>query len=125
MFAGAGPQDHKMKFLFDASAVLQIIKELDEEKALRLFSENSMLDLTTYEVGNAIWKEHTLLHRIQNDEYEEFLTLLGKVISTIQTLSVNAQAVPEVGKLASKENITYYDAGYVRYVRRWMNRSNS
>jgi predicted nucleic acid-binding protein len=102
-----------MKFLLDASAVVEIIRTLDEEKALRVLSENSILDLTKYEVGNAIWKERVLQKAIQEEEFEEFLSLLRSVISRTNTLLVDAETLPEVGRLASGEKITFYDASYI------------
>jgi predicted nucleic acid-binding protein len=103
-----------MKYLLDASSVLQVIKSSsDEQDALRVFSENSMLDLTKYEVGNALWKEHTLHKSMEESEFREFLSLFGRIVQRTQLLSVDAQELPQVADLAAKESITFYDASYV------------
>jgi predicted nucleic acid-binding protein len=102
-----------MKFLLDASAVVELIRILDEERTLRLLSENSVLDLTKYEVGNAIWKELVLQKAIQEKEFEEFLSLLRSIISRTNALSIDDTTLLEVGQLASKEKITFYDASYI------------
>jgi predicted nucleic acid-binding protein len=102
-----------MKFLFDASSVIQVIKSYEEEKTLRLFSENCILDLTKYEVGNALWKEHTLRRNIGADEFRELLDLLRTVILRTKVLSVDAHELLDVAEVAAKERITFYDASYV------------
>ena len=43
-----------MKTLLDASAVLEVIKSFEDEKALQAFDDSYVLDLTKYEVGNYI-----------------------------------------------------------------------
>lgn len=102
-----------MKYLIDASAVVEIIKGLEEDKALRLLSENWILDLTKYEVGNAIWKERVLQKAIQEDEFQEFLNLFRSVLARTNALTVDEKTLLEVGQIASKEKITFYDASYV------------
>ena len=102
-----------MKFLLDASYVLEAIKCMDEGEALRLFGENCILDLTKYEVGNALWKEHTLHQSMEEEEFREFLSLFGRIIPQTQVLSVEGKDLPEVADLAAKERITFYDASYV------------
>jgi predicted nucleic acid-binding protein len=102
-----------MKFLFDASSMIQVIKSCEEEKALRLLSENCILDLTKYEVGNALWKEHVLRQALEADEFRELLDLLRTIILRTKVLSVDAQDLPDVAEVALKERITFYDASYV------------
>jgi len=102
-----------MKFLFDASSVVQVIKSYEEEKTLRLLSENCILDLTKYEVGNALWKEHMLRRAIEADELKELLDLLRTVILRTKAISVDAQDLPRVAEVAKNEGITFYDASYV------------
>lgn len=102
-----------MKFLLDASSVVEIVRALEEEKALRLLSENSILDLTKYEVGNAIWKEHVLHRTISEEEFLEFFSLLQKLVSRTNTLLIEPQNLSEAGEIAAKEKMTYYDASYI------------
>lgn len=102
-----------MKFLFDASTVIQVIKSYEEEKTLRLFSENCILDLTRYEVGNALWKEHTLRRTIGAAEFRESLDLFRTVMLRTKILSVDAHELLDVAEVAEKERITFYDASYV------------
>lgn len=102
-----------MNFLFDASSMVQVIKSYEEEKTLRLFSENCILDLTKYEVGNALWKEHMLRRVIEADELKELLDLVRTIILRTKVISIDAQDLPDVAEVATNERITFYDASYV------------
>ena len=102
-----------MKFLFDASSMLQLIKSFDEEKTLHMLGENCILDLTKYEVGNALWKELVLHQAIEEDDFREFLNLLRKVVIRTKMLAVEPQKLSDVGRVAAEERITFYDASYI------------
>ncbi|MBS7648078.1 MAG: type II toxin-antitoxin system VapC family toxin [Candidatus Bathyarchaeia archaeon] len=99
-----------MKLLFDASALLNIIR-LHEHDAYEILQGNLTLSLTKYEVGNALWKETMLLKRISIEEALEAISLLDKI------LKIMSVADPLSGdtafKLAYNLQITYYDASYI------------
>jgi len=102
-----------MKFLFDASSVFQVIRNLDEEKALRVLNGNCILDLTKYEVGNALWKERVLHQAIAEDEFQEFLKLFKTIILRTKVLVVDAENLSDIAEVAAKERATFYDASYI------------
>ncbi|WP_455284069.1 type II toxin-antitoxin system VapC family toxin [[Eubacterium] cellulosolvens] len=102
-----------LKFLFDASSLLQVIRSFREEKALRILAQNCILDLTKYEVGNALWKEQVLHRTIGEDDFQEFLNLLGVVVVRTKALTVDAKKLREVAEVAARQRITFYDASYI------------
>jgi predicted nucleic acid-binding protein len=102
-----------MKALLDASVALQVIKNFEAEKALQIFDENYLLDLTKYEIGNRIWKEYALHHAIREEEFHEFLALLRTVVDRAEQLVPNPETLLEIAQIAAKERITFYDASYV------------
>jgi predicted nucleic acid-binding protein len=102
-----------MKYLVDASSVFVILRSLEEERALRLLSENCLLDLTKYEVGNALWKEHRLHRAIQQKEVEEFLDLFREVLSRTKILIVDPDDLSKVAGIAIDEMMSFYDASYI------------
>ncbi len=106
-----------MKFLFDASSLFQVIKSVSEDGALRALDENCILELTKYEVGNALWKEYVLHHTIGEDEFKEFLDLFQRVVLRTKVLVVGAEDLSDVAEVAAKEKITFYDASYIRIAR--------
>jgi predicted nucleic acid-binding protein len=47
-------------YLLDASAFMLLIKKADAQSTIECLRDSSVLDLTYYEVGNAVWKESCL-----------------------------------------------------------------
>ena len=99
-----------MKLLFDASALLNIIR-LRKQDAYRLLKGNFTLSLTKYEVGNALWKEALLLKRVNINEALETISLIDRVLKTMET--VNPSNPSLTLNLAYKLQTTYYDASYI------------
>jgi predicted nucleic acid-binding protein len=102
-----------MTYLFDASSILQIMKSLDEQRAFRLLADSYILDLTKYEVGNAIWKQYALRHSIDEDQFHQLLELLGQVLQKVEVAAVDYRDLASVGRIAAKEKATFYDSSYV------------
>ncbi|WP_243674925.1 type II toxin-antitoxin system VapC family toxin [Vulcanisaeta distributa] len=99
-----------MSYLFDASSIMNIIKHM-KRGALSILRGNYVLDLTMYEIGNALWKDVTLFRILTENEavitYRDILEILNRM-NVIKPS--NAEAIL---KLAVRANLTYYDASYV------------
>ncbi|HDD33860.1 MAG TPA: PIN domain-containing protein [Thermofilaceae archaeon] len=99
-----------MSMLFDASALLNVVRERGGA-AVDVLEGNYVITLTVYEIGNAIWKEAALQRRLSLDEA---LTLLGAIARICEKMRIVAPRNPAtVLKIASILGITYYDAAYV------------
>ncbi|MCE4599624.1 MAG: type II toxin-antitoxin system VapC family toxin [Desulfurococcales archaeon] len=99
-----------MKRVFDASALLNIIRVLGSE-AHPYLKDNYILTLTLYEVGNALWKEAALLNRLSISEALSLLEAIKQACSLLNMVSpINTSLALE---LAHKLKITYYDASYI------------
>ncbi|MBO3754596.1 MAG: type II toxin-antitoxin system VapC family toxin [Candidatus Brockarchaeota archaeon] len=99
-----------MKLLYDASALLNVIR-LRKQDAYRLLKDSLILCLAKYEIGNALWKEALLQRRISVEEAFETMVLLDKVLKIMRVvdLSNNDLAL----KLAYDLQTTFYDASYI------------
>jgi len=96
--------------LFDASALLNAIRALGSG-ALDYFKGGYSLTLTPYEIGNALWKEATILGRISVEEAVSTLELVLYLFKVLNVTSPkNARLVLE---LAHKLGVTYYDSSYL------------
>lgn len=82
-----------------------------------MLGDNCILDLTKYEVGNALWKEQVLHRTIGEDEFREFLDMIRSVVRHTKVLAVEAEKLSDVAEVAAKERITFYDASYVTVAR--------
>ena len=99
-----------MKYLFDASALLNLVRRLGEE-SLKILEENYILTLTIYEVGNALWRETRLLRRLTIDEAEAIMRAIITLIKFMQVIEL--QDPIEVLRISNEIEITFYDAAYV------------
>ena len=99
-----------MKYLFDASALLNLVRRLGEE-SLKILEENYILTLTIYEVGNALWRETRLLRRLTIDEAEAIMRAIITLIKFMQV--IGPQDPIEVLRISNEVEITFYDAAYI------------
>jgi len=96
-----------LKYLIDTSALYPLILTLRDKILLHtdiLFA----LDLTIYEVGNALWREYRR-GRIKN--LKTTVPLFQEALNSINTLKIDN--IDEVLKIAIDKNITFYDASYI------------
>ena len=99
-----------MKYLLDASALLNIVRRLGE-KSLKILKENYILTLTIYEIGNALWRETKLLKKLTTDEAEE---IMKAVIALTKFMQIIESEDPiEILKTSNKIGSTFYDTAYV------------
>ena len=99
-----------MKPLFDASALLNIIRQ-HGSGALDLVEGGYILTLTPYEIGNVIWKEAVLLNRINTDEAAKLLDQVSVVYNYMKTVVPRDQE--KTLQVAAALRVTYYDASYI------------
>ncbi len=101
-----------MEFLFDASAIVNLIRKGD----LRILSEGCTLDLALYESLNALWKEHFLLRRMDRDLLNECMGILLGIFEVIEVRTIDGLE-ERVLENAVKYGLTVYDSSYFTYAR--------
>jgi predicted nucleic acid-binding protein len=88
---------------YDSSALLNLIRSAGGD-AVEYSRGNYILTLTPYEVGNALWKETTLLNRLSMDEA---LALIQYIANVYRIMNITAAInVSLVFKLANKIKVT-------------------
>ncbi|MEB3787474.1 MAG: type II toxin-antitoxin system VapC family toxin [Desulfurococcales archaeon] len=95
-------------YLLDASAVYPLVLRL-RESILDYASTLAVLDLTVYEVGNVLWKEH---RRGRVRDPLAAARLFQELFSSIKTLRPGA-SIRGILELAVQEGLTFYDAAYL------------
>ena len=94
------------KFILDASALYPLMLALREELFLYL-DRLAILDLTVYEVGNALWRE-CRKGRIKDPlRAASFFERLLKSVERLRVLDIAG-----VLRLALDRGLTFYDASY-------------
>lgn len=96
------------RYLFDASSIVNLVKR----GVTKILAEGKTLDLAYYESLNAIWKEHALLRRIDEETALEYSETLSPVFKALEVDNIEDEEI-KVFKLASKEGLTIYDASYL------------
>ncbi len=99
-----------MKYLFDASALLNLVRRLGEE-SLEPLRGNCILTLTVYEVGNALWRETSLLKRLKAGEAEEIMRAVTALTKFMEVIGPEDPA--EILRASNEIRLTFYDAAYV------------
>jgi predicted nucleic acid-binding protein len=106
-----------MKYLLDASAFLLLIKKADIKLAIECLRDSSVLDLTFYEIGNAIWKESILTKFLTPEQAEKLGTMAQTVLAKINRIASETEAFQKILEIAKNENLSYYDSSYVHYAK--------
>jgi predicted nucleic acid-binding protein len=97
-----------MSYVFDSSSLLEAMKR----NATAVLAGNFTLDLARYELMNALWKQHALLHRIGADELNSLVRVSKEVMNVLEILGTGCHE-EEIIKLSSQLKLTFYDASYV------------
>ncbi len=102
-----------MKYLIDASSLLLLIKNKDIKDILDYLQESVILDLTFYEIGNAIWKESTLTRLITLQEAEKLGTVAQTMLASINRVTIGTEIFQQILRIAQTEKLSYYDSSYI------------
>lgn len=97
--------------LFDASALLNIMIGKGSG-ALKLLNEQSILDLTIYEVGNSIWRLAHLEGKISAAQACSLLDSFLLLVQHMKILTINGME-KSVKEFSIGESLTFYDASYL------------
>jgi len=100
----------RSRHVLDTSSLLNLVRHLGSD-SITYLKGNYILTLTIYEVGNAVWKEASLIKRISMDEARELLSSLEHVYTFMEvTQPRNLHTVLDTAHLLG---ITFYDASYI------------
>lgn len=94
--------------LFDSSAIINLCGERKIDK----LRDGWMLHLAFYEIGNAVWKQVNIRKTITITEANIVLDALTEVMKILK--KPKAEDAVAISKIATKENLTYYDAAYIQ-----------
>jgi predicted nucleic acid-binding protein len=106
-----------MKYLLDASAFILLIKKADIKSVIDCLQDSLVLDLTFYEVGNAIWKESTLTKFLTPEEATKLGTMAQTVLKKLNRIASDPEAFQKILEIAQTEKLSYYDSSYVHYAK--------
>lgn len=101
-----------MQALFDASALTNLIVHAGS-KTVDAVRGGSVLDLTSYEVGNAVWRMHKISKRISREQMGALLSVGGRILARMGTIRCSSDELQGVAEIAAGKRLTFYDAAYL------------
>ena len=101
------------RLIFDASGILNLLRILGG-RAPDVLRRGSTITLAFYEVGNALWRECSLLERITSEEASKTIRTVFGLLQTMNVVELKSEKIGDsILNLAIKLGITYYDASYL------------
>jgi len=94
--------------IFDSSSIINLCGE----KKISKLIEGWTINLTFYELGNAVWKQVYAYKTIDENEANKLLDALMEVFMRLR--KPEKENSLEILKIALKEGLTYYDAAYIQ-----------
>jgi len=99
--------------LLDSSSLILLMKKMGGDLVPKL--ENFiMLDLTTYEMGNILWKEGYLSKSLTREEVASLASTTQQILTLVERISISPQEIGKTLELAENEGLTFYDASYLQ-----------
>jgi predicted nucleic acid-binding protein len=106
-----------MKYLLDASSLMLLIKKADVKLTVECLQDSLILDLTFYEVGNAVWKESALLKFLTPEEAKRLGTMAQTVLAQIDQVTNEGEDFQKILEIAQDEKLSFYDSSYVFFAK--------
>jgi predicted nucleic acid-binding protein len=106
-----------MKYLLDASSLMLLIKKADAKLTVEYLLDSLILDLTFYEIGNAVWKESTLLKFLTPEEAKRMGSRSQTILAKINQVKNDGEDFQQILEIAQNENLSFYDSSYVFYAK--------
>jgi len=101
------------RHLMDASSLMLLMKTASIQIELNYLRTSSILDLTFYEVGNAIWKETRLTKFITKEESEVLRNRVQTVLAKTERIPCEANSFQRILDVSASEQLSFYDASYL------------
>ncbi|MGF3522968.1 MAG: type II toxin-antitoxin system VapC family toxin [Candidatus Bathyarchaeia archaeon] len=89
------------------------MKTSASQNVLNHLQAASILDLTFYEIGNALWKESCLRKFLTKKESEILRNSFQTVLSKINMIALETTSFQGVFLISESENLSFYDASYL------------
>ena len=78
-----------------------------------LLRNDYVLDLTFYEVGNALWRIHAIQKKLSLEEIRALIDATTDLANWMNRVSISDLNLLEIMEAAVRDDITFYDAAYV------------
>jgi len=105
------------RYLLDASSLMFLLRNNHTEKAIESLLDSLVLDLTYYEVGNAIWKESVLTRFITPEESKRMERLVQEILRKTEKVIFEMESFQKILEIAKAEKLSFYDSSYIHFAK--------
>jgi len=105
------------QYLLDASAFILLIKKANVQTTFQHLQNSLILDLTVYEVGNALWKESTLAKYLTKEEAKTLEKVAQIILSRTDKILNQDITFQHIMEIAKTENLSFYDSSYIYFAK--------
>ena len=90
-----------------------LTKKAEVQSLIEFFRMSFVLDLTFYEVGNALWKETCLTNFLSKNGSEAARNMMQTLLARIDRIQSEARNFQKIFDIAESGKISFYDASYL------------
>jgi predicted nucleic acid-binding protein len=105
------------QYLLDASAFILLIKKANVQTTFQYLQNSLILDLTVYEVGNALWRESSLTKFLSPQESETLEKVAQIILSRTDKILNQDITFQQIMQIAKAENLSFYDSSYIYFAK--------
>ena len=102
------------QYLFDASSFINAVKL----KNIDVLVDNYVVDLTIYEVFNALWKEFRFIKILIKEKVYELAKTYVNLLDLMKIIHIYPNDVAKILDIALATGLTVYDASYIHTARK-------
>ena len=102
-----------MNYLLDSSSLLFLIRSTNDERKMSVIKEAKVLDLTYYEIGNAVWKESSPSKSLSGANLEKVVEAVNYCFTNMESISLAPVDLAGILEIARKEKLTFYNSSYL------------
>ncbi|MGA3061383.1 MAG: type II toxin-antitoxin system VapC family toxin [Candidatus Bathyarchaeia archaeon] len=104
-------------YLLDASSFMFLIKKFNAKSVIECLQDSIILDLTFYEVGNAIWRESTLTKFLTPEEAKALEKVTQTILSKTDKITAEVSTFQSILEIAKNEKLSFYDSSYIYFAK--------
>lgn len=105
------------QYLLDASAFILLIKKANVQTTFQCLQNSLVLDLTVYEVGNALWRESSLAQYLTPEEAKTLEKVAQIILSRTDKILNEDITFQKIMEIAKTENLSFYDSSYIYFAK--------
>jgi len=104
-------------YLLDANAFMFLIKKSNAKDVIGCLQDSMVLDLTYYEVGNAIWKESVLTKFLTPEDSKTLEKVVQTILMNTDRITSEAVTFQKILEIAKNEKLSFYDSSYIYFAK--------